>query len=369
MGELTLTNSNVANEIALTSFSEDEVKHILAIKDSINVDDEQAIMDVGSEVSKEISGLNKSVLDTIKAKDIPEIESILPQLTQAFDEVDGSMLVSKRRGLFDKFFKQNRVEEFIKKFETAEEVVADIQKNLERVEIELRKDMAMEDALAQKNMKCIRDLEANIVALKLKINEMVDSIKEHESKADSKDIVEMQLIAEEKDKVESLDKQVYWLSQQRLLAIQALPLLRNLKNNNRDMVRQITLTLQQSIPAWEQRIIIAFHIHRQQGALRIERAVHDMTNQLVKQNSELLKQNSIEIAKAVESGMIDIETFRSANRDIIETSKRLAEIKDEAIKSRAESLKEYRDITLQLVESEKRNMLGLVSKKVGEISG
>lgn len=156
-----------------------------------------------------------------------------------------------------------------------------------------------------------------------------------------------------------MDNQVYWLEQQRLLAVQTLPILRNLKNNNRDMVRQIEMTIQQSIPAWEQGIIIAFHIHRQQGALRIERAVHDMTNNLVLQNSKLLKENSVEIAKAVQGGMIDMETFREANKNIIEASKKMTEVKNNAIKSRAANIEEYRKLTNQLIDAERRDITAL----------
>ena len=367
--ELTLMSKDIANEVALANMDPDDRDKIEKIRDSINIHDDKAVMSLGAEVSKEISSLNKTVLSNVKVKDIPEIEAILPQLTSAFKEVDSSTLLAKKQGLFSRLVRGDQVKEFMQKFENAEGVVAGIQQNLQRVEVELRKDIEMEDALGKRNIEYIRELQNFIVGMKLKLNEELAEIERRQSVVDPNDYVELQLIEEEKDKIDGLDKQIFWLEQQRMLAVQTLPLLRNLKNNNRDMVRQITLTVQQSIPAWEQGIIIAFHIHRQQGALRIERAVHDMTNQIVKQNSELLKQNSVEIAKAVEGGMIDLDTFREANKNIIETSKKLTDIKNLAMENRSKSIEEYRKLTQQLLEAEKRDVLQLAgSHKVGELN-
>lgn len=369
--DLDIISKEIANEIILDKLKPEERDRILSIKDGININDEQSIMKLGAEVSKEITALNKTVLSTVKIKDIPEIESILPQLNAAFKDVDSSTLLTKKQGFFARLIRGDQVQEFMNKFENAETVVANIQSNLQRVEMELRKDIELEDSLGQRNIKYVKELTDHIVAMKLKLNDSLIELEEKQKNVNKNDFVELQLLEEEKDKIDSLDKQIFWLEQQRLLAIQTLPILRNLKNNNKDMIRQISLTVQQSIPAWEQGIIIAFHIHRQQGALRIERAVHDMTNQLVKQNSQLLKENSIEIVKAVQGGMIDIETFREANKNLIETSQKITEAKNMALKSRSENIQEYRKLTEQLLEAEKRDILKLASTSmnIGELHG
>lgn len=367
--ELSIISKEIANEIILDRLDKSERDKILALKDSIDISDEQAVMQLGSEVSREITALNKTVLSTVKIRDIPEIEAILPQLNSAFKDVDSSSLLVKKQGFFSRLIKGDQLKEFMTKFENAETVVANIQNNLQRVEMELRKDIELEDSLGRRNIEYIKELQDYIVAMKLKLNEALAELEDKQRVVNTNDFVALQLIEEEKDKIDGLDKQIFWLEQQRLLAIQTLPILRNLKNNNRDMVRQISLTIQQSIPAWEQGIIIAFHIHRQQGALRIERAVHDMTNQLVKQNSQLLKENSLEIAKAVQGGMIDIDTFREANKNLIETSQKVTEVKNLALKNRTENIAEYRKLTEELLEAEKRDILKLASTTVGELHG
>lgn len=364
-----MLEKTITQEIQLSQLDPERQTKVLAIKDSININDEQAVANLGASVSKNITDLNKTVLKSVKVKDIPEIEAILPQLNSAFAEVDSASLLTKKQGFFGKLFKGDQVKQFVQKFENAETVVSEIQHNLERVEMELRKDIEFENQLGQRNLMYISELEDTILGMRLKLSDAMANLNDRISKADKENFVELQLIEEEKDKIDGLDKQIFWLEQQKMLAIQTLPILRNLKISNRDMVRQISMTVQQSIPAWEQGIIIAFHIHRQQGALRIERAVHDMTNQLVKQNSELLKENSIEITKAVESGMIDMETFQQANKNLIEASKITAEIKAKAMQTRAESLVEYKKLTDQLIEAEKRDLSKLMQpERMGVIT-
>lgn len=360
-----LTSATLKSDIALATMDNETRARITKIRDGIDITDEQSVMKIGSEVSREISSLNKTVLSTVKVKDIPEIESIIPQLTDAFKEVDSRTLLAKKQSFLSRVFQGDKVKDFIAKFENAEGVVAGIQKNLQQVELELRKDIEIENQLGIRNMEYIQQLQEIIIGTSLKLQEALDELDRREAETDPTDIVAMQRLEEFKDHIDGLDKQIFWLEQQRMLAIQTLPILRDLKNNNKDMVRQITLTLQQSIPAWEQGIIIAFHIHRQQGALRIERSVHDMTNNLVKQNSQLLKDSSIEIAKAVQAGMIDIETFREANNNIIETSRKLTEIKNTAVDNRKKQIEEYRKLATQLIEAEKREVLKLAQPTVG----
>lgn len=365
-----LQSLNIMTDISLDKMGTEKKERIFEIRDGIDISNDQAIMKIGSETSKNITALNKTVLSTIKVKDIPEIESILPQLNDAFKEVDSSTLLKKKPNFFARLFKNaDPIKDFMAKFENASAVVSNIQTNLQKVEMELRKDIEIEDGLGRKNIQYIEDLTETIIGMKLRLNQELEILEEKQAQVSETDYVELQYLAEQQDQIDGLDRQIYWLEQQRMLAIQTLPLLRNMKNNNRNMIRQITLTVQQSIPAWEQGIIIAFHLHRQEGALRIERAVHTITNQLVLQNSQLLKENSIEIAKAVESGMIDMETFRQANNNIIETSKKLTELKNSSMKQRQENIEEYRKLTQQLIEAEKRDIIALTGTTLkGEIT-
>ena len=355
----------VNESVILSGLDEARKEEILKIKDSIDISTDSSILSLGSDISGEIKDLNKSVLQMVHVKDIPEIEDILPKLNEAFSEVDSSSLLSNRKqSIFSRLFGKNTVAEFMMKLESAESVVGSLQSNLQKIEMELRKDIELEDELGRQNLARISQLENLIYAIKLRLNDLLNEIEGMESKLDGSDFVSLQYLENKKETADSLDKQLLWLEQQKLLAIQTLPILRNLKSSNKDLIRQITLTINQSIPAWEQGIIIAFHLHRQEGALRVERTIHDITNKIVLQNSQLLKSSSIEIAKAVESGMIDVETFREANKNLIETSEKLNEIKAISIQNRRKHILEYRELTQKLLDSERRDLNELEATRV-----
>ena len=368
MISLTL-NPNVNSTKLLQNFNEDEQSEIRSLSESIDLTNDKSILSLGSDISRQISTLNRTVLSSVKTKDLPEIESMLPELQSVFNEVNGTTVVSKKQpNWISKLLRQDPAKDFMTKFENAESVVSTIQNNLQRIEMELRKDIELEDTLGLQNIAYIRELEKCITAMKLRMQEEAYNIEKKAKETNQDDIVALQLLEEEKDRLSSLDKQIFWLEQQRLLAIQTLPILRNLKNNNKDMVRQISMTVQQSIPAWEQSIIIAFHIQRQQSALRVERAVHEMTNKIVLQNCKLLKENSVEIINAVQNGMIDLETFQEANRSLIETSRLVVEAKNNAVKNRRENIQEYRRITESLLRAQQDEVLKLANKSI-EIAG
>ena len=352
---------SVENMIELANYDQKTRQAILEIYNQLDFSSDKAIMSIGSTIASDISTISKRVLQNIKVKNLPELTELIPQLDDAFSAVDTSMVV-KRKGfgsILDKMFSQKQTETFISKFESAEKVVNSIQSSLEIIELELRKDIEVEDALGNKNIEYIRDLQYHIAAMKIKLNDTKNELEEKSRYIESQvnpDFLDVQQLEELRDRVESVEQQIYWLEQQRLLAIQTLPVLRNLKKNNKNLIRQINLAIHNSIPTWEQGIAIAFHMQRQHGALEIERAVHDMTNQVVLNNSKLLKENSVEISKAVRSGMIDIEVFQEANRNLIEATEQVQKLALSSMQDRIESISEYKTLTQNLIEAENKSV-------------
>lgn len=171
-----LTSATLKSDIALATMDNETRARITKIRDGIDITDEQSVMKIGSEVSREISSLNKTVLSTVKVKDIPEIESIIPQLTDAFKEVDSRTLLAKKQSFLSRVFQGDKVKDFIAKFENAEGVVAGIQKNLQQVELELRKDIEIENQLGIRNMEYIQQLQEIIIGTSLKLQEALDEL-------------------------------------------------------------------------------------------------------------------------------------------------------------------------------------------------
>lgn len=333
-------------------------QEVMRCKQSLDTNNIESVMRYGGEACKNLTEFNKTLLSNFKMKDIPEVEELLPMLTQAFNEVDTSTLLPKKQGLFSKLFKSDQVTNFIQKFENVEQVVQGVQKKLQQVDFELMKDIETENILGQKNLEYIKHLDCHIFAIRMLYQEELEKVKQEEIEVDQSDVVAMHLLSEHKEAVARLDRRAYNLQLQRVEAIQTLPVLKELINGNIGLSEQIKTAISQGIPTWQRNILIALQLHRQQGALRIEEAVHRMTNDLIKSNSLLLKENATAIARAVENGLIDIETLEEANKNIIETAKAVTQIADEATKKRHENLGKLDHIVSELMEAETRQLIG-----------
>ena len=325
---------------------------IMECKSSIDMSSIDSIMTYGAKASADVTGFSKDILKTFKVKDIPEVESLLPTLTNAFAEVDTQSLLPKKKGFFSRFTKSVDVAAFIQKFENVEQVVQGIQKKLQQVDFEIMRDVESEKMLGQKNLEFIKHLDCHIFALRMQYKEEMEKVSAEEAETDPNDVVAMHILAEHKEMVARLDRRAYNLELQRVEAIQSLPIIKELINGNVGLSEQIKMAISQGIPTWERNILIALQLHRQQGALRIEQAVHKMTNDLIRNNSHLLKENATTIAKAVEGGLIDIEALEEANKNILDTTRAVVQIANEAAQARQQNLDKLDGIVKELMEAE-----------------
>lgn len=347
-----IITKDVMEKLELSRLDEATRNEILQAKQSLDVTNVESIMNFGADASKNLTNFSKEILKNFKIKDIPEVEEILPILQTAFNEVDTSSLLPKKKGLFNRFFKNVDVSTFIQKFENVEQIVMDIQKKMQRVHYEIQKDIETERLMGEQNIEYIKHLDCVIFALKLACKEESDKIAEEEAMTDKNDVLAMHMLNEHKEQLLRMERQAYNLETQRVQAVQTLPVIKTIIDGNIGLAGNINMAITQSIPTWERNILIALQLHRQQGSLRIERAVHEMTNSLIKKNSSMLKENATEIAKAVESGLIDIDALEEANKNIIATAESITKIQEEAVKTRKENLVKLNKMVQDIIDSE-----------------
>lgn len=347
-----IIKKDIMDTLALSRLDENTQKEILEAKESLDVTSVESIMSFGADASKQLTDFSKTMLTKFKLKDIPEVEELLPVLQSAFNEVDTSSLLPKKKGFLGRFFKTGDVTTFIQKFENVEQVVQGIQKKMQQVHYEIQRDIEVERLMGEQNIQYIKQLDCKIFALRLACNEEKQKIEQEEACINIEDILAMHLLNEHKEQLTRMERQAYNLETQRVQAVQTLPVIKTIIDGNIGLAGNINMAITQSIPTWERNILIALQLHRQQGSLRIERAVHEMTNELIKNNSSLLKENATEIAKAVESGLIDIDALEEANRNIIETAENITKIKEEASKTREENLERLSKIVQDIIKSE-----------------
>ncbi len=134
--------------------------------------------------------------------------------------------------------------------------------------------------------------------------------------------------------------------------MQMAPQIRLVQNNEMLMIEKIQTTLVNTIPLWKSQMVLALGMANNEAALRAQGAVSEMTNELLKKNAEKLKQSTIEVARESERGIVDIETLRATNENLIQTFDEVVKIQDEGRAKRAEA-----EIELRRMEAELKDKL------------
>ena len=189
-----------------------------------------------------------------------------------------------------------------------------------------------------------------ILAGKKKLQEVREGkLKELEATAQATGLAEDAQAAKDlADKCNRFEKKIYDLELTRTISIQTAPQIRMIQNNDNVMVEKIQTTLMNTIPLWKNQMVLALGMAHSQQAMQAERAVTDMTNDLLKKNAEALKLGTIETAKESQRGVVDIETLQQTNKSLIETLDELNKIQSEGRAKRAAAEQELTRIEDEL---------------------
>lgn len=161
-----------------------------------------------------------------------------------------------------------------------------------------------------------------------------------------------QVVRDFEDTVAQFEKKVFDLKTSRTIALQTAPQIRLIQNNDKLLADKIQTAVQETIPLWKSQMVMALGLYRQQEALKLQRSITDTTNELLVKNSEKLKQNTIEVAKESERGIVDIETLKKANENLIATMNETLKIQQEGRQKRAQA-----EAELQKIENEVKEVL------------
>src|SRR5699024_10793050 len=177
------------------------------------------------------------------------------------------------------------------------------------------------DGLYEKNLEYYRELQIYIAAGEEKLKELrEETIPRLRDQARQKgDPMSAQLVSDFEDTVNRFEKKVHDLKLSRTIAIQTAPQIRLIQNNDKLLVDKIQTAVLSTIPLWKSQIVIALGLHRQESVLKMQRSVSDATNTLLTKNAELLRKNSTEVARESERGIVDLQTLKKVNADLIST--------------------------------------------------
>ena len=228
--------------------------------------------------------------------------------------------------------------------------VEKIQSMLEAHQVQLLKDIAMLDKMYELNMAYFKELSMYILAGKKKLADVrANELQQAMDKAKVSGLPEdAQAARDLADQCERFEKKLYDLELTRNISLQMGPQIRLLQNNNTMMAEKIQSTIVNTIPLWKNQMVLALGLAHSQQAMQAERAVTNMTNDLLKKNAEALKLGTIETAKESQRGIVDIETLQQTNKSLIETLDELNKIQSEGRAKRAAAEQELTRIEDEL---------------------
>lgn len=320
------------------SLTPEERQQIDTIKDSIDLVNSNAIVQYGSGAQKNIANFSNSVLSTVKSTDPAVAGDLLNDLVKrvkAFeDENDEDKGFFASLPVVGSLFKKG--EALTKSYTTLAAQIDKIQAGLDNQKMTLMKDIAMFDGLYDKNLEYFKQLQLYIQAGEEKIQELNQTtIPKLEAQAQVSDNpMAVQVVQDFKDAVSRFEKKVHDLKISKTIAIQTAPQIRIIQNNDKIIVDRIQSAIYNTIPLWKNQMVLALGLGRQKEALEMQQAVSNTTNELLKRNAAMLKQNSHDTAVENERSIVDIETVKQVNEDLISTIEDTLRIQQEGRQKR-----------------------------------
>lgn len=311
------------------------------IKENIDLMDSTATIQYGVGAQKNIASFSETILGTIKAKDAGQVGDIMTELMTKMKHLtpDGKEEESfiEKIPFFGKLARQ--AEKKIAENQDLEVQVSKIESDLDKARMGLIKDIGVMDNLYQKNVEYFNDLQLYIYAGEEKINEIRNETlpKLRQEAAESNDPMAGQLVNDFENTVNRFEKKVHDLKLSKTIAIQTAPQIKLIQNNDKQLVEKIQTAIFNTIPLWKSQMVISLGLNKQQGALKMQQMVSQTTNDLLTKNSEMLKSNSIEVAKETERGVVEIETLKKVNEDLLNTIEETLKIQKEGQQKRIQA--------------------------------
>lgn len=339
--EASTANKSSDSEMLTTykeQFSEDDIKSIHDIKDKIEPLNNDALITYGANAQQAMSKFSHQMLMEVQSKDVGPIGDTLQELMKKLKEIDPEELTKEKKNIFQRLFGnvKRSVNEMISKHQSIASQVDRISIQLEHAKEVLVKDVNMLDGLYNQNKDYFDAINIYIAAADLKKEELENEVlPKLKSEADaSNNQMDVQDVNDMMQYINRLEKRVHDLKLSRQITLQSAPQIRMIQNINQTLAEKIQSSILTSIPLWKNQMAIALTLLRQESASKAQQAVTNTTNDLLTKNSEMLKQNSLRTAAENERGIVDIETLKYTQENLVTTIEETLRIQSEGSQKR-----------------------------------
>ena len=346
--ETAITIPKGDTEMDESNFTEEEKKMVEEFSETIDLRNSAVVLQYGASSQKKIADFSQSALESVRTKDLGEVGDMITDLVV---ELKGFSAEPEDKGFLGIFKKAgNSVAKMKAKYDKAEVNVDKICGMLEDHQIQLMKDITMLDKMYDLNLTYFKELTMYIVAGKKKLaNERATTLVELQNKAKASNLPQDAQAANDfASQCDRFEKKLHDLELTRVISMQMAPQIRLVQQNSTLLTEKIQSSIVNTIPLWKSQMVLALGIAHSQEAMEAQREVTNMTNELLKKNADMLKQGTIETAKESERGIVDMETLRYTNQQLIATLDEVVKIQDQGRQRRREAETELGRIETEL---------------------
>ena len=319
-----------AHYLENTKLTEAEQKMVDDFSEKIDLNDSGIVLQYGSAAQKKIADFSDNALEGVRTKDLGEVGNMITDLVA---ELKGfNIEPEEKKGFFSIFKKAGSgIAKLKTKYDKAEVNVDRVTGVLEDHQNQLLTDIVMLDKMYENNLSYFKELTMYILAGKKKLEqERATTLIELEEKAKTSGLAEDAQAANDfANLCDRFEKKLHDLEMTRTISIQMAPQIRLIQNGDTLMAEKIQSTINNTIPLWKNQMVLALGLAHSKAAVEAQREVSDLTNELLKKNAEALKTGTVAIAEESERSIVDIETVRYTNEQLISTLDEVLRIADE----------------------------------------
>ena len=326
----------VVEKLDLSSLSPAEQAAVQEFSEKIDILNTEQVMNYGSAAQKNISEFSDAALNTVRTKDLGEVGDMLGDLVVELKGLNFDQ--EEKKGFLGLFKKAGQDLASMKaQYDKAEVNVDKIVEALETHEVTRLKDVSMMDKMYEKNQEYMKELTMYILAGKLKVEHLRNvELPEYVAKANESGLPEDAQAANDfANMIGRFEKKIHDLELTRMISVQMAPQIRMVQNNDSLMAEKIRTSIVNTIPLWKNQMVMAMSLYHSEQAMKAQREVTNVTNSLLEKNAQTLHQGSVSIAKESERGIVDLETLKKTNDELIATLDEVRQIQDDGRARRA----------------------------------
>ena len=345
-----------SERLDISALSPAEQAAVKEFASQIDVLNTEQVMNYGVNAQKNISEFSDAALNSVRTKDLGEVGEKLGDLVVELKGLNYNPEEKKGlKGLFKKSV--NNIAQLKAQYDKAEVNVDKIVESLENHEVTLMKDITLMDRMYERNEEYMKELTMYIIAGKMRIEQLRnEELPKYKAKAQESGLPEDAQAANDfANMIGRFEKKIHDLELTRTISVQMSPQIRMVQNNDTLMMEKIRSSINNTIPLWKNQMVLALSLFHSDQAMKAQREVTNMTNELLEANAKALHQGSVDVAKESERGIVDLETLKKTNEELIAALDEVRKIQDDGRTRRAAAEQELARIEDEL----KRKLLDM----------